>query len=299
MHPAVRTARFIVSHPLAGKRPVRALGRYLRWQLVSRFIAPEGVAVPFVEDTVLFARNGMRGATGNIYAGVHDFEEMGFLLHLLKPGDVFVDVGANVGSYSVLASGVCRAESVSFEPIPQTFRFLETNVAINGLSGLCQPFRKGIGAHVGELEFLADSDTTNRVAPKSDGHNNSRIVRVPVTTLDAELEDTAPTLLKIDVEGFEKEVLTGAPNTLNAERLSAVIIELNGSGQQYGFTDAAVDEVLRAAGFTPVQYNPFQRRLTQLGAARPSNNGIYLREVAEVQKAVAAAPPRSVLGIKL
>ena len=45
----------------------------------------------------------MHGVTGNVYCGLHDFAEMSFMLHLLRAGDLFADIGANVGSYTVLA----------------------------------------------------------------------------------------------------------------------------------------------------------------------------------------------------
>jgi predicted RNA methylase len=75
----------------------------------------------------------MTGATGNIYAGLHDFHEMALLLHFLRPCDVFVDIGANVGAYSVLASGVVGAKTFAFEPVPQTFACLRDNVRMNDL----------------------------------------------------------------------------------------------------------------------------------------------------------------------
>jgi hypothetical protein len=52
----------------------------------------------------MWATSGMTGATGNLYVGLHEFEEMAFLLHFLRPGDLFADVGANVGSYTILAA---------------------------------------------------------------------------------------------------------------------------------------------------------------------------------------------------
>lgn len=47
----------------------------------------------------------MTGATGNWYCGLQEYEDMSFVLHALRPGDLFVDVGANIGSYSILAAG--------------------------------------------------------------------------------------------------------------------------------------------------------------------------------------------------
>lgn len=52
----------------------------------------------------------MTGATGNIYVGLHEFEDMAFLLHVLRRTDLFVDVGANIGSYTILAGGAAGAK---------------------------------------------------------------------------------------------------------------------------------------------------------------------------------------------
>ncbi|TMC68336.1 MAG: FkbM family methyltransferase, partial [Chloroflexi bacterium] len=92
----------------------------VRWQFVSRLIAGP-IALPFVEGTSLFAMRGMTGATGNWYCGLHEVREMAFVLHLLRAKDHFLDVGANVGSYTVLAGGAVGARVTAVEPIPETF----------------------------------------------------------------------------------------------------------------------------------------------------------------------------------
>jgi hypothetical protein len=65
----------------------------------------EPVAMPYVNETRLLVKPGMAGATGNVYAGLHEYEDMAFVLHALRPSSRFVDVGANVGTYTVLAGG--------------------------------------------------------------------------------------------------------------------------------------------------------------------------------------------------
>src|SRR6185437_5282689 len=97
-----------------------AFWRFAGWQFQSR-IFRRPVIYPFLEKSKIIVQGGMTGATGNIYTGLHEFEEMMFLLHLLRPADLFADVGANVGSYTILASAVAGAGSISFEPLPATF----------------------------------------------------------------------------------------------------------------------------------------------------------------------------------
>ena len=109
MDAILNLAGYIAGHPLTRDRKLRAFSRLLRWQVESRL--RHEVIVPWVEGTRLAARRGMAGATGNIYCGLHEFEDMAFVLHFLRPGDFFADVGANIGSYTVLASGVCKART--------------------------------------------------------------------------------------------------------------------------------------------------------------------------------------------
>ncbi|MFN7135762.1 MAG: hypothetical protein ACK4N5_27060, partial [Myxococcales bacterium] len=112
---AAATLRFLSAHPVASRRLPHALLRWARWQAGSRLLGGAAI-MPFVGGAVLAVERGMTGATGNVYAGLHEFEDMAFLLHYLRPNERFVDVGANVGSYSVLAGAVCRARGLAFEP---------------------------------------------------------------------------------------------------------------------------------------------------------------------------------------
>src|SRR5579863_9241815 len=151
----------IMSHPLSRSQPLDALQRYLRWQIGSRLV-PGPVVVPLTDRAKLIVSPGMTGATCNVYTGLHDYAEMAFTVHLLRPGDVFVDVGANVGVYTVLAGAVAGAHCVAFEPAADTFRHLTANVAVNALDA--ELVHAAVGAKSGTLRFTVGRDTTNRVA---------------------------------------------------------------------------------------------------------------------------------------
>jgi hypothetical protein len=55
-----------------------------------------------------------------VHCGFHEAADMAFVLHLLRPDDRFLDIGANVGTYTILSSGVAQAHSITLEPIPAT-----------------------------------------------------------------------------------------------------------------------------------------------------------------------------------
>ncbi len=90
----------------------------------------------------------MSGATGNLGVGLHEFVDMAFVVHFLREGDLFLDIGANVGSFTVLAAGVARARSFAFEPIADTARDLRRNIAVVnfGKPGQCPRARRSASA---------------------------------------------------------------------------------------------------------------------------------------------------------
>ena len=75
----VNIVSYINQHPLAKKHKYHSYGQFIRWQL-SQFISPGERIVPFTAKTSLAVNKGMTGATGNIYLGLHEFNDMGFLL---------------------------------------------------------------------------------------------------------------------------------------------------------------------------------------------------------------------------
>jgi FkbM family methyltransferase len=255
------------------------------------------VVVPFVDNAKLVVAPGMTGATGNVYAGLQEFEEMAFVLHLLRSGDLLVDVGANVGTFSVLASAVRGADVVAFEPVPETYRHLVDNVRINGMAERIDARNAGVGAARGHLTFTADRDCTNRALAYGEAYSG-RVTQVEVTTLDETVGHREPLALKIDVEGYEDRVIAGGAMTLARPSLLAIVIELNGSGAVYGVRDATLRDQIAAFGFRSIQYHPFERRIS-LDPVRGNANYIYVRDIERVRERVERAPSFQALGINV
>jgi hypothetical protein len=125
---------------------------------------------------------------------------------------------------------------------------------------------------------------------------------VPVETLDevCHIQAAIPTLFKLDVEGFELPVLRGGARTLESPALLAAIVELNGSGEQYGIPDADVVQRLQDAGFAPMNYDPLQRRLTpRTLPSRCTGNVVFVRDQNAVAERCRCAPRHRILGREL
>lgn len=270
---ALRLTNYVARHPLNRGRVGHALLRLLAWQIGSRLV-PGDVAVPYVNGTRLLVRHGQTGATGNIYCGLHDYEDMAVTLHLLRPGDLFVDVGANIGSYTVLAAGAARARCISIEPCPIAFARLRDHVLLNDLVQQVTLHRVAVGEATGAVRFTSGLDTVNHVL----GHGEDPdAIAVPMRRLDDILADDPPTLIKIDVEGYEARVLGGAETTLRRPSLLAVLVELNGSAYRYGGTDDAVRSHLQDAGFVSARYDVPNRTLHVTTSKSEVGNTLYVR----------------------
>lgn len=271
-----------LNHPLGRRDRRGTLVRFIRWQIGSRALGA-AVAIPFVNDLRILVQTGMHGATGNIYVGLADFDDMAFTLHFLREGDGFIDVGANVGIYSLLAAER-RANVLALEPVHDTYEHLLDNINLNRLNARVDAKNIGAGGVQGELRFSMSSGPTNHVLTENEGADDA--VSVSVDTLDRIATAMRPTMIKIDVEGFEAEVLRGAASLLSSDSLHAVLIELNGLGVRYGAKDADVHLQLIAFGFRPISYEPVSRCLAPLDDYKGTGNTLYVRSLSETGKRV-------------
>ena len=196
--------RLFSTHPLTRDAPLRAWTRFTLWQLRSRM--QEEILFRWVGGQQLALQHGMVGATANIYVGLLEFPDMMLALHFLREGDLFLDIGANVGSYTVLASGVCRARTYAFEPDPGTMRRLKRNIDVNSLGDLVNTQECALGGERAEVPFTIGRDAVNRLADSDD--KNFRIVHLE--PLDNLVAGSEPIMMKVDVEGAEEGVLQRA-----------------------------------------------------------------------------------------
>jgi FkbM family methyltransferase len=272
---------FFARHPLTRDAPWKAWARFAMWQVRSRL--QDEVIVPWVGGQSLAVRRGMAGATGNIYVGLHEFHDMMAPLHFLRPGDLFFDIGANIGSYTVLGAGAAGATTWSFEPDPDTARHLRRNIALNGLERRVTVHELALGPEAGEVTFSMGLDSTNKVLAEATGSTR----KVRQESLGAVAAGARPLMLKIDVEGYEDAVLAGASRVLSDPGLQLVAIET--------VTDATA-ATLAAHGFRPAYYDAMTRALSATSFGHETFNTLYLRDFDFVAKRLAEAAPVSVLG---
>ncbi len=161
------------------------------------------------------------------YTGTYEKGSLDVLKNVLKKGDVFIDVGANIGMMSVFASEVVgdSGKVIAFEPNPVTRTILTENIEKNGLSNVIVS-EFAIGAKE-ETTVIYDRWDANRGCAtliKPDFETDSYDIKV--TTLSGFLEDnTNPDMIKIDVEGYELEVLKGVVDLMQSENAPMLMVE--------------------------------------------------------------------------
>jgi len=280
--------RNFAAHPLTCDGQLGAWARFATWHLRSRLSSE--VVVPWIGGQRLVVRRGMTGATGNLYYGLHEFMSMGLVLHFLRSGDLFLDAGANVGTYTVLASGVCRARTLAIEADADAARDLARNVEINGLRELVTIEVLALGPEDGEVMFTTGLGAMNQVV--SDRREGVRIV--PQKTLDHVVGDGHPVLLKLDVEKYEDQVLQGSIEVLKKPSLKVVALEATSDWSTKLFADL---------GFQRAFYDPFTRilqrepnKLAFSDGKWTRSNEFFVRDWDFVEERVKTAKPITVMG---
>lgn len=232
---------------------IKAEDRKVRF-LLSRFLWKTGLCrfIVFERNQILY-RFWPSSQSAQYWIGEeYLLEELQFIKTLELTDKVVVDIGANVGIFSLNVSKISgsRAQCIAFEPHPRITKYLKANIELNGFTNI-EVKEVALGASKGVIKFSdKHGDDMNHVTIKDENH-----IIVEMTTLDATVENIKELeLIKIDVEGFEREVLRGAETSLS--KTKHLIIEFNPAAYlRYGFTVDDVVNVLKVKNFRIINEN--------------------------------------------
>lgn len=213
------------------------------------------------------------GAGAMIYfQGVSEPELSTFLKRYLKPGMVFVDIGAHLGEYTILAADLVGASGKihAFEACGEIFKVLNRNIELNGFNNVeANPW--AVWSEDGHCEFekLPES-SISALRPDQTALLGGEMTQVNTVTLDSYFQSCgggAPSLIKIDVEGAELHVLNGARSLLTSSQPPDLIVEYGPRNTaRFGYPADTVCEFLRELGYTIFQWNGGRGLMQVLGS---------------------------------
>lgn len=231
-----------------------------------------------------------------IFQGDFEGEERRFLNAFLRPGDTFVDIGANLGLFSLIAAHLVgpKGRVHAFEPCAKTFERLGRNVDLNRFKNVTlHDLALSDSAGQQEMVMAVDGmDAWNSLAkPYMGGNYTTETITTDTWDDFAEAHGlgSGVTLMKIDVEGWEAPVLAGARRMLSKPDAPVLQVEFtDDAAKAAGHSCADVYRLLEEFGYKLYRYDAAQRQLTHdpLRAEYPYMNLFAIKDLAAVTQRI-------------
>ncbi len=199
-------------------------------RILSRIVQRNGIARARVNGVTFTELDLSDHIQWHVYCGLYEIDESRLVKQYIRRGMTIVDVGANIGYYTSLASRYVGAAGrvLAIEPSPYAYRKLRQLVTENHLHNV-STFPVALADVPGTAELRLEFESRNH-APTMLYVANSTATPVGVTTLDRVAQENGIRtidLLKLDVEGYEPKVLAGASTLLASGSIRAILCEFN------------------------------------------------------------------------
>lgn len=203
---------------------------------------------------------------------------LGTLFSILRPGDLFVDVGANIGVFACSVARLPGVKAVAFEANPDTFKRLKANAERHGVDARLV----AVSDREQELEFCSGAVShVFAVSTHRNSYHYGDTIKLKSQTLDGLLDNSRSIILKIDVEGHEPEVLAGAGGLFAAGVIHGVLLDASSAARRAAkFLESLGFRILDPDDFSPVQAS--SAVFLALSPARCADIGLSIREADSV-----------------
>jgi len=249
MYQLIKSLNLVFSHPLNKNKKWITLIRLIWWKINQVIIhIPVIVQLTNNRKCICYPESSNGGLI--YYVRLFDYDEMLYILESLRIDDVFIDIGANIGIYSLLASSVITKGNIyAFEPFPMSYIRLEENIRLNDIRNI-QVVKKIVSNDSRFEYFKTEKESEiNHIAYK----DKERLTRISSVKLDDFINKNNIkniSLMKIDVEGAEMKVLQGAEKSINNKKILKILIELNKNNQHFGTDNQKIAKWLEKKQFT-------------------------------------------------
>jgi FkbM family methyltransferase len=266
--------------PYNKDRPVFAMYRYLYWKMI-RLLKLKNVRFRFWGDRTLTLDYDSLQSMWIMYNYLIDWEEFNLIRSYIRPGDHVLDIGSNIGTYSLWMSKFVgpNGKVHCFEPDRQNFDKLEANILGNNLDGIVQANNIGLSDTDGVLSFTTGLDKENHISRET----VPGTVPIRVQQLDTYIQQNriaGIAYMKIDVEGFEYSVLKGAGRLLSDHKVGIIQIEINDTIRNSGSTIPDLLGILTQYNYTLCSYDVKAKKLTPVDYSKEMENYFAVHDLA-------------------
>lgn len=242
----------IVNHPLNQKSKIKTLLRLLWWKVNQlTFQLPALVELVPGRKIICYPDSSSGGLI--IYKRLFDYEEMTYLLEHLKKESIFIDIGANIGDYSLIASSIITKRTIhTFEPFQSVLMRLKENIVLNNIDNIAV-HEEVVSDKDGYeyFDFESESEVNHITYTKTKASSRLKCIKLDTFAKSEKLEFID--FLKIDVEGAEMKVLKGARHLLKEQKIKTMLLELNKNNQVFGTNNLEIINYLRRLGYKMYQ----------------------------------------------
>lgn len=259
-------------HPNNRNRRALALARSVWWQGYKRLIRKPITVRLFNGMRLRCYPDSVSASEVFYFGGYHEFNEMLFIRRFLRAGDSFIDGGANIGVYSLLAASIVgpTGRVDAFEPDAVAASRLRENIELNGLTNV-HVHEAALSDTPGRIRFAQGLDVSNRMVSSNEA--GLQTADVEAVRLDDSLEPGARYMMaKLDVEGAEIAALRGAEQHLDAGNPPVWQLEaMERQLRKLGTSRKEVVSLLRQHGYGFASYDARNRRLKRLDDVAPTD----------------------------
>lgn len=216
----------IVKHPSNKGQVISRLLSSYAYQVKKRLLPKYKWKYTLFNGAQIYIYNGCASCSSVVYFKLQDYEEINYLRRNIKVDDVILDIGANIGHFSLLLSDLnTRGKFLVFEPHPKTFLELKENFNLNPTVP-CQLYNMALSNKSGVVQFSDGSESCQNSIVLHD--NTQKSISVKSISLDDFISQNKiikVDIIKIDVEGFEYSVFQGAQNLLLGLKPRIIVFE--------------------------------------------------------------------------
>lgn len=259
--------RLIWRHPSNRGRRLRSLFKAVLWQGYKRVVRRPITVRAYGSINIRCYPGSNEGGRFIYFSGFPDFDQMTFVRRYLRPGDRFLDCGAHLGTYSLLAASIVgsKGEVHAFEAAPAAVAMLCENLVRNNIT--CVRVHVGaVGDRTGFVPFVVTrkGGTGNRLRTTDD--SGELAVQVACLRLDDVLDEGPYAMGKLDIEGAEPLAFLGAEGLIKRASPPVWQLELvDRFTRRFGWSARAIQEWLGDRGFTMATYDA-DRNALRLGS---------------------------------